>query len=302
MPSRTMTIGLAGLALVGIAAVFLWPEAPTPQLAETESIRTQAASGPPRSGNTEAYLEVLQGSISANRFAEAESLIAERHFRRAIELDPDYARAHAELGALFAVRFENDWTVLKQADIDKAFFFAERAIDLQPDLWMGHYALGRLYSIVGDLELAATHLQNAMKLKPDGEDARAYLGAVRNFQGDSDAAVAILEPAVASHPNPPYWYFLSLGNALLLLERYEEAETALNRCLELATNSPYCLRYIIALFGHTGQIEKAKGAIDAYASLGFDTSSGAIFDLLSFHQPEQLSFLLEGFRSAGLPE
>jgi tetratricopeptide (TPR) repeat protein len=139
-----------------------------------------------------------------------------------------------------------------------------------------------------------------MSLEPENEDARVYFGVVRNFQGDSERAVAILEPAVASHPNPPYWYFLSLGAAYLNLSQYPAAERALEMCLKLAAGSPYCLRYQIALFGETGRIDDAKTAARDYASMGFDPSVGSIMNLMRENNPDSRAKLERAFRSAGL--
>lgn len=262
----------------------------------------QAEAMPPGTNVTDAYLEVLQGRISANRISMDESLIAERHFRRAIELDPNYARAHAELGTLFAIRFENGWVVFEKEDKEKALFYAEKAASLDPDLALAHYALGRLHSNFGNIDAAKDNLRRSMELEPENEDARAYFGAVLNIQGDSEAALAILEPVVASHPNPPHWYYYSLGDALFTLGQLSAAQSAFARCLELAEKSPYCLRYQIALFGETGRIEDAKATAMVYASIGFDASVGAIMKVFVNRQPEYSARLEAAFRAAGLPD
>lgn len=286
-------------ALIVIGSIWLRPSEVVQPEASPEEVT--AATSPPGTGSTEAYLEVLQGRVSANRFSSDESLIAERHFRRAIELDPNFARAYAELGTLFAVRFENDWTVLQGADRDKALFFAEKAVELDPDSWLGHYALGRLHSVFSDYKLAEEHLERAMNLQPDNEDARAYYGIVKNFQGDAKGAVAILEPSVKSHPHPPYWYYLGLGNALFNLGQLDAAEAALDTCLELSANSPYCLRYLIAVYGETGRVAEAQAASRAYADMGFEPSVGAIMDMMKFHHPDGRDRLESAYRAAGLP-
>ncbi len=298
--SRTPLISaLVGSAAVLVAVWALWPDLPRKAAPVADTV---ARAKPPGTDSTEAYLQVLQGRVSANRFDSNESLVAERHFRTAIELDPTYARAHAELGTLFAVRFENDWTVLEEADKAKAFYFAEKAVELDPDLWLGHYALGRLHSLFSDLGLAETHLVRAMALDPGNEDARAYYGIVRNFQGDAKGALAILEPALAAHPNPPYWYYLGLGNALYNTRRYGEAEVALKTCLDLAPGSPYCLRYIMAVYGETGRIAEASAARQTYLSIGFDPSVGSIMSLMRFHHPDDRTRMERAFRQAGLPD
>jgi tetratricopeptide (TPR) repeat protein len=116
----------------------------------------------------------------------------------------------------------------------RALFYANEAVRLDPDLWMGHYALGRLNAVVAkqDLEVATVHLEKAMYLQPANDDIRVYLAATRVFKGLQIETIPLLEAALASHPNPPFWYFLSYGNALIQTGCYEDAVAPLLQCLE----------------------------------------------------------------------
>lgn len=293
------------IVAAAIALTLVWglrPAPPNPSPDRTAPANAELRTTPPGTAVTEAYLEVLQGSISAGRFDLDESLVAERHFRRAIELDPSYARAYAELGALFAVRFENDWTVLREADKEKALFYGEKAVALDPELGVAHYALGRLHSVLTNLDEAEKHLKLAMSLEPENEDTRAYYGIVRNFRGDAEGALAILKPTLASHPNPPFWYYLGLGSAEFNAGNYQLAADALNTCLGLSKGSPYCLRYLIAVYGMQGRVDEAQETSRTYAALGFEGSVDGIMALMDVHTPKHRALLETAFRSAGLPD
>lgn len=301
-PLRRSFLLPAFAVAIALAAVWLyWSNRPAVLPPSTPPADVQAQPTPPGTSNTAAYLEVLQGRVSANRLNSDESLIAERHFRRAIKLDPNYARAHAELGTLFAVRFENNWMAFQDEDKEKALYYANRAVTLDPDLGLAHYALGRLHGVFANFGAAEAHLQRAMALQPENEDARVYYAVVLIYQGYAERALAILEPAVASHPNPPYWYYLSLGAASFAFGHYEAAELAWEKCLELAEKSPYCLRYQIALYGETDRIADAKAAARDYASTGFDPSVRAIMNLMRETNPDLRARFEKAFQSAGLP-
>ncbi|MEO9898633.1 MAG: tetratricopeptide repeat protein [Paracoccaceae bacterium] len=289
-----------GLVMVGFLAMLNWPKTETPMVQSVSSPSIDET--PPGTANTDAYLEVLKGRVSSNIFSHSESLEAERHYRRAITMDPNYARAYAELGTLLAVRFENDWTVLVNADRDKSLYYAQQAVLLDPDLWLGHFALGRLYSVFGNLDAAETHLEAAMSLQPENEDARAYLGIVKIFRGDPESAIAILEAAIRSHPNPPHWYYFGWGHALFNAGQFAQAESALQDCLLLAENSPYCLRYLIAVLGEMDRLSEAQQAGETYAAMGFDLSVSGILDLMTFHHKDDQARLEAALRRAGLPD
>ena len=298
---RYYLLPMGGIAITLIAGLLYLSDSPVEPLPERIT-DVQAEATPPGTSVTEAYLEVLQGRISANRISMKESLIAERHFRRAIDLDPLYARAHAELGTLLTVRFENGWVVFEKEDEEKALFYANKAVSLDPDLALSHYALGRLHSIIGNIEAAKVNLHRAMELEPENEDVRAYFGAVLNLQGDAKAALEILEPTVASHPSPPHWYYYALGHALFKLGDLKAADAAFANCLKLAENSPYCLRYQIALYSEAGRIDEANAVAQVYASIGFDPSVSAIMNVIKDKAPEYRARLEVAFRAAELPE
>lgn len=250
----------------------------------------------------QAFEEIIKGRVAASEFSMQANLMAEKHFREAIRLDPNYARAYAELAAVYAIRFENAWFVLLSADEEKAVYFAQKAIELDPNLWIAHYAMGRIYSTINDsdIEAAERHLRTAMSLKPDNDDARIYFGVVKNFAGRAEESMAIFDSVLATHPEPPFWYFLSQGHALLNLGRHKEAALALEKCLEQMATSPYCLRFQIANFGLMGQIEDAEWAADEYAMLGHDPSIDAIMGNLRTKHPDYIKRLRQGLVAAGL--
>ena len=70
--------------------------------------------------------------------------------------------------------------------------------------------------------------------------------------------------------------------------------------MNLAKNSPYCLRYQIAVYGELGEKSKAKEALEAYEAMGFEGTVSAIVSLMTFHHADDLSQLEAGLRLAGL--
>lgn len=249
----------------------------------------------------EAFEEVMRARLALSSFTYEDSLVAERHLRRALDRDPDYARAYAELAAAYAIRFENHWVVLSSADMEKALYFAGKALDLDPDLWLAHYAMGRLLSVTreGNPEAALQHLRTAMSLQPANDDARVYFGVVTMMSGNPEKALPIFESVMATHPQPPFWYYLSLGNTLFHLHRYEEAETAFTTCLHQMPSSPYCQRPLIATYARLGRLEDAAWTIEEYEINGYDPSLDALMDLSIERDPDMRAHLRESYEIAG---
>lgn len=250
---------------------------------------------------TIASTEIERGRKALSNFTYEDNLIAERHFRTAIEQDPENALPYAELVAAFAIRLENGWAVLTRADEERAFFYARKSIELDPELWLAHYALGRLHVVSGsNLTLASDHLQTAMSLRPANDDARVYFAAVKIFQGAQNEAIPILEAVLASHPAPPFWYFLTYGHALFQAKRYEAAKAPLSTCLSQMPYSPYCLRFQIANFAQLSQLEDAQWAIEEYTALGHTATLSAVMDALQVRDSGNRKHFSTAFKKAGL--
>lgn len=82
---------------------------------------------------------------------------AEKEFKKAIELKPNYGDAYHNLANVYAV----------QGMYDKAIESYNAALSLNPNIWQSYYALYGVYSMRGDKEKAAEALEKARKLNPD---------------------------------------------------------------------------------------------------------------------------------------
>ncbi|MEO9781880.1 MAG: winged helix-turn-helix domain-containing protein [Sedimentitalea sp.] len=249
-----------------------------------------------------AFEDVMHARRELSLFTYQGSLAAEKYLRRALERDPNYARAYAELAAAFAIRFENSWVLLSGADTEKALYFAQKALELDAELWLAHYALGRLHSVIpsGDIDVALNHLRTAMSLQPANDDARIYYATLTTMAGRPEAALPLFESVMATHPVPPFWYYIGYSNTLLHLRRYDEAEEAALTCVNQMPNSPYCLRALIALYGRLGRQDDADWTMVEYAALGYELTIAAMMKSALERDPSMYAFLEESYRLAGL--
>lgn len=85
--------------------------------------------------------------------------------RRALDLNPDLAEAHASMGRLH----------LRQIEGPQAHERLRRAVDLKPSYWEAHHWLGELYLKIGRARRARDHLALATELNPRRARARHYL-------------------------------------------------------------------------------------------------------------------------------
>jgi tetratricopeptide (TPR) repeat protein len=122
--------------------------------------------------------------------------------RQALELDPDYAQAHATLGIAYSVlvRRENrSWA-------DSAQAASRRAIELAPDLAVGHVALGIAQRMQGLSGEALASFRQAIELDPNNADALQEAAGVLGSMGRYDEAMEFLLRGVRADPGDPNTY------------------------------------------------------------------------------------------------
>ena len=89
-------------------------------------------------------------------------------FQKAVELQPDFTKAHFCLG----------YVLLQNGQLDKAGIHFQRALELQPNFAEAHYSLGYIFLQQQQLDKAMSHFQKSLALQPDDPIARYYLGVV----------------------------------------------------------------------------------------------------------------------------
>jgi tetratricopeptide (TPR) repeat protein len=194
-------------------------------------------------------------------------------FRKAIELDPKYPRAHALLGySILDLRFEEGYP---QARIE-----FERELKLHPDDYNSLLLLGISTVALRDYSAAEAALLHASRLRPKEAFAYLYLGETYTESMRLPQAVEVLEKYLRLVPDPQVVprdvsraYYL-LGQDLRRLGRVEEAQKAL-------ANSQ---RYREAKFRYDAQhlFNEPKGPAD-----GDSRSSDRIASLLESGADEQ---------------
>jgi adenylate cyclase len=204
-------------------------------------------------------------------------LLALRELERAVELDPEFARAHATLASVYTQRIFYDapdqaqeqraflgiqraltldsrlaeaylaraqltWSFRNDFPHDAAIADLKRAVALNPSLADAYIELGKVYYHIGLLEQAIAANEHALRLDPSEAVPRT-----RRFRALIDAGrLDILRTEL--HRNPtvgPYAH----ADALLALGRPEEALRALAGSLERHAGDPASDTAAVALLG-----------------------------------------------------
>jgi adenylate cyclase len=106
---------------------------------------------------------------------------ADEASRRALELDPGSAEAHASRGFALSLGHQHD----------RARSELAQAISLAPSLYEAHYLFGRVCWAEGKLEEAGRHFEDAARVRPDDTHALTMLATIYDGLKDEERARAI---------------------------------------------------------------------------------------------------------------
>lgn len=116
---------------------------------------------------------------------------ARQMYTQAIELDPEYAAAHAGLADVYSYLYDyhdRDTVILQLANES-----SQRAVELAPELAEAHASRGLALSLTNRWAEAAREFQTAMRLNPKLFDAPFYYGRSEYRQGNFAEAARLFE-------------------------------------------------------------------------------------------------------------
>ncbi len=211
--------------------------------------------------NLQAYDLVLQARDRYKHGSkDAEALIAARTLlHRALELDPGYAAARANLGMTYIVDFvQNLSGRATTTDAETGLSEARQAVRLDPNLAAGYQVLSFGLSATGDYPGAMQAAQRAVELNPNDPDSLMSLAKAQVRFGSYEEAVQNAERARRLHPMAPEYYTYVYGQALYAAGRLDEADEVLRECLIRAPQEADCLLIRTAVLSQRGDVEGAQ--------------------------------------------
>jgi adenylate cyclase len=150
--------------------------------------------------NLAAYEYYLRARQLINQVTEGAWRQAPRLFERAIELDPDYAQAHAGLADALANLILWRW-VEREPTLAQATQAAARALELAPELAEAHVAQGHVRSLAGDAAGARRSFERAIELNPELHESYLHYARHLYSQGEVARAAGLFEQAWRTRPD-----------------------------------------------------------------------------------------------------
>lgn len=180
--------------------------------------------------NLSAYEYVLRAREYLSHATRDGNDRAQDMFQHAIDLDPGYAAAYAELGLSLVEAVSSGWTQFVADDLDRAEQLGRKALSIDPSSTAGYRLLAEVDLSRGHFDLALGQVDRALEINPSAADSAETKAGVLVWAGRAAETVPWAKRALGLDPTDAR-AALYLGIAGYLLGHYGEAVEALDRAL-----------------------------------------------------------------------
>ncbi|XP_025096976.1 cell division cycle protein 27 homolog isoform X2 [Pomacea canaliculata] len=144
--------------------------------------------------------------------SQKEHDVAIKFFRRAIQVDPDYAYAYTLLA--------HEYVLIEE--LDKALASFRNALRVDSRHYNAWYGIGMIYYKQEKFNLAEVHFRRALSINPQSSALICHVGVAQHAQKKTETALVTLSKAIALEPRNPLCKFHK-ASILLACDRHKEA-------------------------------------------------------------------------------
>jgi TolB-like protein len=222
---------------------------------------------------------------------------------KAIELEPDFAAAHAIIAFCHEQRYLRGG--MQEGTRIAALRHARYAIAAGGDDAAALATAGFVIAVVGrDYETALTAFDRSFALSGSSALALGYSSIVRAWKGDDAIAVEQANRALRLSPFDPWLYmpYIGLAYAHFAAARFEQTVAAAS--LATQSNPRFSVPQILhaAALGSLDRSEEAKTVVQRLLELQPGLTVATAILSARYVDPKNISALENGLRQAGLPD
>jgi len=227
---------------------------------------------------------------------------ATAYFRRAIELDPNYAAAYAGLGMAYILDYQNHWSEAPEKSLGQAERFAGEAIATDDQDPFGHYVAAMAAMFLRDYARWADHADKALSTNPNYAPALNIRGSVYIYTGEPAKAIPFIERAIRLDPISRQQHVHFLGTAYFVAGDYETAATLFKDRIAINPRTDLSRAFLSSTLGHLGKLQEAREVWRELKEINPKYSPVEHIGRLPFRDPADAGKFIIGLRKAGLAE
>lgn len=269
----------------------------------SEGERDQLARIP--TDNLEAYDYYLRAEQEGFFYSDVETYRRTlSYYQKAIDLDPNFANAHAGIARIAVDVWRNDYNYLWSAAVARkiAYDAAGQALRLDPNNARAHTVLALLQLVDGRATEAKDSANRAVAAQPNDAETVGNLALILAYTGGPSQAVNEMERALRLDPTPPPSFQLLAGIVFYTARENERAIPLMEAARDALPRVEPAREYLTAAYTHEG--DRTRGTQEAEKLLEVFPDSNLTYYtyLYDYWREVDLRHHLSGLRMAGIPE
>ena len=245
----------------------------------------------------QAYDIYLRGRAVWQQWTNQANREAQKHFVRAIKLDPAFALAYGYLSYTYVQAWLGGWERSPKT-LQRAKALALKAVELGPSEFDNHWSLAAAYLHDREFDKAMDSYRRAYELNPNSPNLLVDLAEALVYIGRVNEALVHIERAMRLNPIYPEWYLWTQGIVLYHAGRYEQALAAL---LKGGNPANLSRRHLAATLVRLGRVADARRVAAQFLQDDPDYTL-AREKLWPYQKEDMREALVTDLRQAGLPD
>jgi len=249
--------------------------------------------------NMAAYEYLLAGKVLHHRSNPEANAEALRMLDRAIELDPNYAHAHAWKACVVGQTVVNGWCTDFETTLRTISDELQTALALDYNDADVHRVLAALKLIFNEHEKAAYHQERALGLNPNSDLIVVQQGELLTWMGRPEEGIEWIRRAMRLNPYHPERFWNHLGRAQYTARLYADAIASYSKLTAPDQMHHAMLAASAAQLGdRTAAAAHAREVLQRQPAFTVES----YLKTLHYRQPSDTEHVREGLLKAGLPQ
>jgi adenylate cyclase len=246
--------------------------------------------------NMAAYECLLSAKVLHHRSTREDNVRALERVERAIELDPQYAHAHAWRGCIIGQAWGYGWVTDPDGAVVEVTRSLETAYGLDENDADVHRILAAVHIMQNDHVKAQHHQERALALNPNYDLVVVQMGELLTWLGRADEGVEWILKAMRLNPHHPARFWSHLGRAYYTGRQYRSAIDAFMKVMPLE-----CLQhaFLASSHGMLGNASSASLHLRRACELNPDFTVENFLSTMHFANESDHEHLREGLAKAG---